>query len=400
VFTWNHNPVDGSAQTKYSIQYRVVGGAYPGTPQVNEVSSTSSSHTFSSGTFTNGTQYEYQVKTWGAYTSGSAWSTTGTFRASAIPECVITVPGLSAYGFSALNLEWTYTQAQGVAQREFYTALYQNGTLLESTTQTLVVTNGNTGEYAFDYVLLNNNTYTVELQVKDTDYQLSAIESIEFTTSFLAPETPTLELSVDYDHGSVVIEITNPAFTPGVTVDTVYNDLYRLNENGDYVPILTGIPPNTTVTDYIPNLIGELSYFVYANSDVPSASNSAIHNITLNLRGYYYINGGDSYETAVKFISDVSANSTSDVDENLVQYHGRTYPIRYKGQFLSETIDFTGDLLFEEYENMLAIIKSDDNIYYRDWKGRQFACKLENNKFDHKDQVAYQYSCRIVRIEV
>lgn len=401
AFSWTYNSVDGSAQTKYSIQYRVQGGSFPGTPQVNEAVGTAHGHDFAAGTFTNGTIYEYQVKTWGAYTTGSAWSATATFTASANPEATITSPGIAAYGFSELVLQWTYAQAQGVSQRDYYTWLEDaDGVTLETKQANQTVLNGATGSVTYDYTLANNTTYTVWLQVKDTNLQISTFESIEFTTSFLTPEIPLITLNAILDEGAVQIEIVNPAFTPGVTVDTVYNQLYRrIGSSSDFELVLDNIAPNTTVTDYTPDLTQLLTYYVEAVSSTPSSQISAEAQTVLGLRGLYFINGGDGLSEVVKFISDVTATEKREVNENLVQYYGRTYPVRYQGYSKSQSIDFSADLLFTDYDKMIEIIESWNDIYYRDWKGRNFYCKLEGCKFDHKDQVAYQFGCAVIRCE-
>ena len=82
VFTWKHNPADGSAQTAYSLQHRVAGGTWTVVPKT---SSATSSHTLSPNPYSPSTSVEWQVQTWGSDTTLiGAMSAITTFTTSAL----------------------------------------------------------------------------------------------------------------------------------------------------------------------------------------------------------------------------------------------------------------------------------------------------------------------------
>lgn len=90
TLAWTHNPTDGSTQTAYQIQWRVVGAGSWTTRA--KVSSSTQSESIAASTFTDNSNIEWQVKTWGAATTGgdgtggSAWSASATFATSGDPN--------------------------------------------------------------------------------------------------------------------------------------------------------------------------------------------------------------------------------------------------------------------------------------------------------------------------
>ena len=97
VLTWLHNPVDTTAQSKYEVQYQVDGGAFT---SMGATASTASTATVAaSGWGANGHVIGWQVRTWGAATTGgsdgagaSPWSATASVTLSTAPTVVVNTP--------------------------------------------------------------------------------------------------------------------------------------------------------------------------------------------------------------------------------------------------------------------------------------------------------------------
>lgn len=83
IFTWKHNPVDTTLQTKYQVQHRVVGA---GSWTIGSITSSgTSSYTLAGGVYANGQNIEWQVRTWGqASTGGSDGTGASPFSTSAV----------------------------------------------------------------------------------------------------------------------------------------------------------------------------------------------------------------------------------------------------------------------------------------------------------------------------
>jgi len=401
TFSWTHNPTDETSQTKFSIQYRVVGGAYPGTPQVNEEVGTASSYEFTASTFTNGNSYEWQVKTWGEHANASAWSATFTFDAVTKPVTTITDPtALSDYAFSTLEVDWEYTQAESNSQAQYLCKLYDsNDILLETQLVSSIIASGATDTATFTYLLTNSSTYTVTLQVQESSGLWSTEETVDFTTSFAIPPVPTFVLTSDTDGGYVTVDITNPS-PAGAEIDAVSNNLYRSIDGGiTYTLVETGIPVNTTVIDYLPLISGTTYYYVESVSSTPTINTSTVGNIEFILTGLYFINSGENYEDYIGLKGDVTFSEKINNDTTLRRFEGRIYPLKYQGTSLEQMITISVDLPFTQYDTLKTIIESSNDVYYRDFRGRHFLCVLSDCKFDRKDNGAYQFTCIITRIE-
>lgn len=397
VFTWTHNPLDGSPQTKYSIQYKLHDGSYPGTPQVNETASSTSSHSFAASTFTQGEEYKYQVKTWGSYSTGSAWSAEKTFYTSTPPVGTITSPTAPAdYASSILTLTWSYSDAEANAQVQYLANLYDsNDTLLETKTASSAVTS-----VVFATSLSNGTDYKVDLRVQDSTGLWSTLNEVSFNTVFAVPPTPTIVLTKSESTGSVQIAITNPS-PEGAEIEAVSNDVYRSVDGGvNYVKFLTGVPLNTTVTDYLPLLGSSTYYCVAAVSGDDTIALSVVSYVTLTCGGYYFLNTGSDYGTYMALYRETNVNEVCGYETIAIQFEGRTYKTRYTGNNKVDDITFSCEILSADLATLKALVETTTDMYYRDYTGRWFICAILNPSFNKKDYGrSYVFSCNIIRLE-
>jgi hypothetical protein len=393
VFSWQHNPLDGSTQTKYSIQYKVDGGSYPGTPDIDQVASSNQYHSFAANTFTNGTTYKYQVKTWGAYSTGSAWSTEKTFYCAAIPVGTITSPTeVDDYTISSLELTWNFT---GTSQIEFIAKLYNsNNVLLENKSLA-----SSAGTIDFTTLLTNASTYTVTLQVKDSTGLWSEVSSVEFDTAFAVPPTPVFTLTADETNGTVVVDIVNPS-PEGDEVEAVTNNIYRSTDGVNYTLILEDIDINTSVTDYIPIIGTPCYYIVEAVSATPTIAQASAQDTTLTCLGLYFLNTGNNYLDYIVIGQNVELTEKSDRETILQKFEGRSYAVKYQSEILDQELNFSCDILVADLNDLKALIQSTTNIFFRDYSGRWFSCAILNSTFVKQEYGrVYNFRCNIVRIE-
>lgn len=397
--TWQHNSVDGSNQTYFAIRFRELGGSW--SLYVNKYAREESYSNVNTSSFTAGV-WEYEVSTWGACTTGGLdgtgqgdYSATASFTLSTPPEGTITSPnGIDDYAYSVLELTWSYSQLELNSQTQYTAILYdENDTVLEtkqgSNDDTLAV---------FTTRLTNATDYKVTLTVQEETGLWSDTETVEFTTDFYVPPTPTITVEEGQD-GTAIIEITNP--TPsGTEVSTEYNTLYRSVDGGvTYEIALNDIPANTTVTDFLPLLSGTTYYYVEAVSATPSISTSTVSDITLNKTGEYYFNTGDNYADFIKMIGDISLSENLELDVVLQQYEGREQPVEYKSDKRLQVLNFSCDLPMTQYDTIYSIIHSSNDIFYRDYLDRWFKCSLSGASLNKKDNDAYQLNITITRLE-
>lgn len=395
IFTWQHNPTDTSAQSKISLRYRKFGDAWPGTSQLNETALTDEFYTFALETFDPDFVYEWQIKTWGINATSSDWSSTATFSTSTKPTMAITSPGNgSSYGYSILVVDWTFTDAESDTQTQAIIKLYNSlNELLE--TKTVYGTGLTT---TFSTYLENDASYKVTLQALDSAGLWSIESESDFTTSFFLPAQPDLTISYNDDVGTASILITNPA-PSGTEIGTSYNQLYKSVDGVTYELLLDNIIENTSVTDYLPLLNGTTYYYAVAISVTPTTKTSYVHTLVNNLTGIFFLNGETSFSTSIRIIGDTTYSEKRGRNEVLRKFEGRNYKVKYQGDELKNIITFSCDLLYTSYDDLINIIESTEDVFYRDWKGRWFLCSLSDCNFEQKDNDAYQFSCIIEKIE-
>lgn len=401
--SWTFNPVDDSEQTYYSARFREEGGSW--SLYVNKTAKTIGFASISTTSFTVG-RWEYEIRTWGAatasgesgdgssYYEGSGY-TLGSFTLSTPPEGTITNPnGIDDYAYSLLTVDWSYSQDEANVQVQYICKLYDSNDILLETKQA----SSDAVTATFSTRLSDASTYTVTLQVQESTGLWSEEDSVEFTTDFYVPPTPTIEVESGIN-GTAVITITNPSPT-GDEIDTVYNTVYRsIDEGTTWELIYDEVNLNTSVTDYIPLTNGTTYYYVEAVSATPSIAASSQASITLALIGDFYLNTGENYSTVIKLIGDTTFSERAGIDVVNQVYEGRTYPVEYKSLRKHEQLSFSCDLENEDYNTLKAIIESIDQIFYRDYLNRYFNISIIDANFRKKDQYAYQFQGTFVRVE-
>ena len=401
--SWQHNSVDESAQTAYEIRFRESGGSWSIT--TGKITSSNEYANVSTSSFSVG-QYDYQIRTWGAATTGGEDSNgssyyegsgyeTGLFILSTVPEGTITDPnGIDDFAYSVLTCTWSYSQAESNAQVQWICKLYDENDILLETKQA----SDDETSTTFAYQLENATDYKVTLDVKESTGLWSVTDEVEFTTDFYTPPTPTIEVESG-DNATAVITITNPS-PSGTEVATDHNILYRSVDGAETWDIVQDdIEPNTSVTDYLPLVNGTTYYYVEAVSATPSIAASSQDSISLSLTGEYYLNTGDEYSTYLKLVGDVSLSEKFGIDVTVQSYEGRTYPIEYKGNRKTEQLNFSCDVENDNYETLKNIVESTDNIFYRDYLNRWYNISIIDANVRKKDQSAYQFQGTFLRVE-
>lgn len=395
LFSWQHNSTDSSGQTKYSLQYRII-GAGSWTNYANEVSNTNEYVTIPADEFTTDNNYEWQVKTWGSYVTGSDWSNSATFKANSRPTVVVTTPSsYETLTTSDLVVNWNFNDVDGDTQIQAHVSLYYYPSLELVDAKDVY---GTSNTCTFEDVLEDGMDYKVVVWVIDSSSLVSYGGTCYFDTAFYTPPRPEITCTFDSDYGHTIISIVNPS-PEGDEVEASYNQLYRSIDGVNYVLLYYNIPLNTVVTDYLPLINGDTYYFVKTVSATPTTKNSYITTMTNSLVGGFFINGNNDYSTVVKILGDVIYTEGFERQAVLKKFEGRTYKVKFSGEELKQNINFSGDLPHNDYNNMLSILSSIQPMFYRDWKNRYFKVHLSDTKFIKKDNMAYTFTCKIDRLE-
>lgn len=274
TFSWVHNPNDATPQAYFEVSYQVStdGGTSWGTAvTTGKVTSTVSSWTAAANTFTNGTlrRMRWQVRTWGAFATQSAYSVNTTLTNTAIPVAVVT--SAASYTTQVLAATGTYS-GTGSQTGSKWTLRTPTGTIIESAT----FVSTNLLSYTFAYSSPDSSSYVIAYQNQDAAGLWSNQATKSVTVTFAQPPTPTImSLTFDIVTGKVTGVINNPA-PGGGQVAAVSNRVYR-----DGVPVagLLAVATNGTFIDS-PPLNSTVVYSVYATSSIPSFSAAANSTVT------------------------------------------------------------------------------------------------------------------------
>lgn len=210
----------------------------------------------------------------------------------------------------------------------------------------------------------------------------------------------TTDGSADYFYDSTVTD-SEPELVVEISprnAETSYNKIYRSVAGGDWELVDTDISKNTTIIDYIPNIGGNTNYYCEAVSTLPSSTLSTEIDIDINQTGYFYINGGSSYEDYSKLYGDIIINENRGRETALKKYYGRSYPVKFEGENLNHGLKFECELPKTEYSNLFSIIETAGNHFFRDWNGRYFEVAIINPRVISKTNNSYQFSCQLERV--
>ncbi|WP_165391900.1 fibronectin type III domain-containing protein [Zhihengliuella halotolerans] len=334
AFYWVHNPVDGTAQTAYEIQYRVDGGDWTST---GKLAGSSFSHEFAGGTFANGATLEWQVRTWGEYAtepSESPWSETVLLEVSSTPTVNLTTPADAAVvETSSLTAAWSYGDAEASSQTGWAVVLYSAA---DAALETLQGTD-DAASAVFETYLKDGASYSVGVAVRDGAGLWSAEDRNYFTVDYAEPPAPAVTANFDVDTGAMMITIDTPdAVAPAPEAE--YVDLYRAIDDGPWTLIATNLPKTTALTDYIPALVGVNHYRAVSVSALPSTAESLVVQVVVDAgEGWCYLNAGPGFSVVARVRANAKRSRSFSREKVLHEFAGRTHPVEFAGEHRRHT---------------------------------------------------------------
>lgn len=370
TWSWTHNPVDSSPQSGFEVRHREAGEV---TWTTVTVTSSVSQWILPGGTYANPETVEWQVRTKGLDPSYGAWSATATSPTSTRPTVTITSPADgSTLDTSQLVVSWAYFDAEGAPQSAWIARLVNSaGTIVEEQTVAGAATTT-----TFATAVADGTSWTVRVMAADTPGLWSAIAAAAFTVAYALPAAPTVDLTWDPATAAVTVAITNPevsdlsfpfgygefgdggfggdGFGGGGGVPTDHNEVWRSIDGGPWELIASGVPPNTTTTDWSPTVAGTNAYRVDAVSALPSTATSAAVEQVTAATGLW-VSGGPGFSQVCLVRSNVEIGiETGRAVKVLRQYAGRDYPIERTGTARWHSLTIDADILAVRVQQGLA----------------------------------------------
>lgn len=377
-FAWVHNSIDSSTQTKRQVRYSLDGGATWTTG--SKTTSTAEFLDYAANTWTANQAVTFQVRTKGAYDSGSdgdasysPWSDSVTVTFKTKP--VVTIPSpanASTQTQAALTVVLGFTQAEAATFVSALIGLYQGATLLEEKASTTLAGT------AFDTRLADGTSYSIKATVTDSNGLTSAPVTSTFSVDYTEPVAATVVISYLEDSGIAQLQLTIPAAGGGLVDATTVSIDRVINGQTEAVHSLYPTAPSLTLLDITPTIHGTNLYRITTRS-ADGATTVVEATLTTTENEWAYLSK-DS--TIVRFQLAPGEQAAPSVDSALLKASGRRRPIGLYATTGNLTVSGTGALAEgygstpEEIEDLLLL---PGKACYRSPSGRRVFGELKGS---------------------
>jgi hypothetical protein len=315
LLDWQYNNQDpADAQTAYALRKQEGAGAFEywrasdstwqATEQKNLTATTAVTLPTAWGVNADLT-HSYSVKTWSGADVASVYSAVIQIVPSALVNPTITAP-TAAQVLTSDTVTATWTVSEQTAYRA---RLFKSGIVVSDTgyiTSTALL-------HEFDYQLIDNSSWSIQINTKNLEGLPSTTIQVAFTTNFVEPAMPTLTLTPMAGIGAIRAVFANPA-PVGAEPAVLAQDLYRratvapLNTNPYATTNTTGWTlEGTTATSLTRSTAqfheGPASFLITCNGTAGTAA--ALHDT------FIPVTGGALYTAGAWIFAPVAAGNVS-----------------------------------------------------------------------------------------
>ena len=336
LFSWRHNPIDGSPQTTAELRYSNDGETW-----TTVTVGAAESYTLEDNEFDLNSTVQWQVRTKGAYKDYSEWSGIGSFIVRSKPVVIITEPnGTDPLENVPLHVSFGYTDASG----ELANAQVKIVKGADANAPTGITFDAGTST-DFDvpvetFMPENNTTYTLILQVRSTS-TFTVVESRIFQVEFTEPMLGDLAIEKDPETGYVAM-----------TVQTIYDDeredvvefsIWRISESGRKL-LAEHLNALSTIIDMYAPLNTDYYYEVVSFAASGVFATNRIDEYFLSVKAFFYWNGRLAY-LDYNPEGDVTLDRPS---KTRVYFAGRQFPVSYDSVHASCDENMSGRIFDRE----------------------------------------------------
>ncbi|KKI20563.1 hypothetical protein XM48_07550 [Leucobacter sp. Ag1] len=338
LLTWQHNPVDSSAQTAANIQYRLVGA-----PSWTTVTATTAA-SYLLPLLAVGV-YEFQVSTKGGFATYSPYSAVARFTVISRPQVTIDQP-VDSWDSPTLPVQWSWFQAEGRPQSSWELQLLDDtGAIRESRSG-----QGATATVTLNTRLLDGAAYTVKLRAAAGDIQSDWTEA-GFVVAFVPPAAPSLIVGWDEPTGAAVITVTqgtDPADAPatatvslersvdgGQTWELYAEGLVLASEDPGDLPALT-------VSDWECRSAGSTLYRATALTAIGASASTEDEMVADSPA--IWLSGGNDLSLTARLPYDPEVMIEHGRKRGQHRFAGRSLPVNVVGEQITIQVQFSGSV--------------------------------------------------------
>lgn len=367
TFAWQHNPVDGSAQTTAELQYSTDGG---GTWTTQTISGTTATYTLTLTGADVGQTFTWRVRTKGADASYSSYSSTKQFLVAQQPSVVITLT-------DGNNVDVTNGNLSDMPLN-YSAAVSGTGTLVggtfngETYSEDATVSGANlVGSVTADEVQPENGrTYTITMTASMST-GLTGTGSVTVTMDFADPQAGTLAIG-DND-GIVTLTVGLEPIGAGEVAASAIA-VQRVTADGT-VTIATGLSAGDTITDRYAPLNTAFEYRVMTYSTA-GAARAVKYPYTIKSAFWMALWGSDGQ--AYGRYNPTGGIQVTRPKKARQYFAGRQWPVSYDGINTGETHTVTLLLLTrEEREAFAELMRQGGRGVYKSADGYVFRADFD-----------------------
>jgi len=333
VLSWQHNPVDTTAQTAFEVQHREVGaGAW------TTVSGATASE-LAVTAYTGEVDVEWQVRTKGTHVDWSPWSALAVFTVTATPTATLTAPG-ATINVPYVAAAWTFAHTGGSTQTAWEAQVVRSGTVITSGSGT-----GTTATWTSGNVLDEGDTIITRIRVRETNGLWSEWDEVESAVAFPQP-APSI-VSAAWIDGQGYVLVTATAGAEDGKPATVTQSVERSTDGTTWTMVADSIGLDAAVTDYESPAAGTYYYRVSAYSEA-----LAVHRTTVTVtvpttpvNCVIWVGGGPGFAQLVKVEWNPTIGYEGGRERALNTYDGRTIPVETSSVRTPRTISVSATTL-------------------------------------------------------
>lgn len=323
VFTWQHNPIDGSSQTNAQLQYSTNGGSTWTTATVTTAQTYSLANNFSANDVIT-----WRVRTKGADPSYGPYSSSRSFTVYQTPTVTWTSPvSGGTITNMPIGISLSYSDVAPSTLANATVTISQGG----ATLYTMNLGTATSGTITADEFFPNNGqSYTFTATARSTS-SLQATSAIVVSVAFTEPDTASLALTNNPETGAVQLQATVDSGTGGAPAESI--SIYRVSRNGR-VLLASGLSDGAAIEDLYAPLNTEYTYECVTFSAAGAAGTTVWSN-TLSTNKMFFL--WEGRKAAYGYRNPEGTVTISRPEKVRVHYVGKTYPNSYDGSAIDDT---------------------------------------------------------------
>ena len=386
LFSWAHN--DQDRQSRFIFRWRVKGELEWKTVDRKTVNNF---YIVPANTFPVG-EIEWQVQTFDQRGLSSPFSTSAIFyatEATNAPTIIYPEAG-ELISDPSPSFQWT-----SIDQDFFQLEVLSGENIIWQ-----IESNSDVKGFTIGTELSNETDYTARLRVK-TEFGLwSDWAILDFTTSFLPPQEPEINLVIHPEDGAIEIGIFNPPPEDDVP-EVSHNEIFRkvYNGSGDFIKIKNYVENSSYWIDYTPGSGVTYEYMVRSwGVNGTYVDSPPLLGMVEFKDSLITVVSNPDYKVELKYNPTRSIQKS--VKRTLMEFNGRPYPVAEFGTGMNNNIDLSFHIRDQTELNLLdGLLELKETLLYRDSRGRREFVTMDQLSISDKFPRGYTVNMTFNRVD-